>query len=942
MADVRPRTDAMTISFDSNILLAYYQSRAGLPVTAGLGASAAAPPKQYAPTAPWQTNPTPTDDQTSAEVRSALAGHKLIDENAAKLDLPGASADYKKLFALYQGLGTLSALVDKAQAKGTTAQDLRQLGQAFSRGMAEVSDYIASADFDQVRLAEGDVSTSAKTALGIARSKSDYVTGTLVTGNVSAEVPAFQGDVRFTISAKSVNTTKTVDVDLADMGAQPRTLANVINFVNGKLQAAGVMSRLATQRTPAVPTTTTVAGKTVTLSPGADSWALKVKVDSAETLSFSAPDTAGALYLAQSVGDPDPDKKPLTDDGVTQRELLKFQTDTDSVGAPPKPAGATNWVDGRVFAETLGPEVKTVRATKIGPDGSVYMLADITAKTGGQEIKGEQDVALMKYDSAGNLIYSRTLGASDEASGLGLAVSADGQVAVAGSISGGLNGAQNGATNSGTSGSNAGLSDSFVTLYDKDGQEVWTERRGARLDDEASQVAFGADGTVYVAGRSKSALPGGTALGGWDSYAEAFKADAKGKVQTLFTQSFGSSGDDRPAGMVMDGTSMVVAGLENGHAVLRRYDVSGASPVLTATRDLGDLMGGDIAGLALDGAGNVVLGGTTSNGALAGGTISRAASGGTDAFAVRLSADLAPAAGDRVAYYGGSGADKATSVTVGDGKVWIAGSTATDLPGLPAQGVKDGFVAGLDMDAGAVDWSRRFSGKDRQAAPSAIAFNSTGSSVLDRLGLPSGTLSMTDSQRLTANSALRAGDQFTVAADGGAPATVTIDDKDTIDTLATKVRRAMGFNVQVDVVTVDGTRRLQIKPSSERSTITIGAGKAGQDALPLLGLTPGVVRATTVDDDGKVTSADGKGQIYGLKLDTDLNLSDPDQIRHAAAEIAAAMGVIRSIYKDLVAAATPKSAQTAAAAASGKVPAYLTNQIANYQAALDRLTGGAA
>jgi hypothetical protein len=48
--------------------------------------------------------------------------------------------------------------------------------------------------------------------------------------------------------------------------------------------------------------------------------------------------------------------------------------------------------------------------------------------------------------------------------------------------------------------------------------------------------------------------------------------------------------------------------------------------------------------------------------------------------------------------------------------------------------------------------------------------------------------------------------------------------------------------------------------------------------------------------------------------------------------------VIRTIYKDLLAAATPKSAQ--AAAATGKAPAYLTNQIANYQAALNRLTGG--
>ena len=53
---------------------------------------------------------------------------------------------------------------------------------------------------------------------------------------------------------------------------------------------------------------------------------------------------------------------------------------------------------------------------------------------------------------------------------------------------------------------------------------------------------------------------------------------------------------------------------------------------------------------------------------------------------------------------------------------------------------------------------------------------------------------------------------------------------------------------------------------------------------------------------------------------------------------------IRQAYKDLVAAATPdsvKKAQAAqTAAVSGTVPAYLTAQISNYQAALQRLTGG--
>jgi hypothetical protein len=745
--------------------------------------------------------------------------------------------------------------------------------------------------------------------------------------------------VKFNIDIKQVNTTSTVAIDFDEMGAQPRTLSNVITYINQKLTSAGAVSRVASQRIPAVPKTIQAGGKTVTLPAGPDQWALKIKADSGETVTFSAPTTSPAIYVAQSVGDPNPDGKAATDDGVTQRQLLKFQTDTSAaLPAPLQAAGEANWVDGRVFAENLGAEVKTVRATATAADGSVYMLADITAKTGDQAIKGDQDVALLKYDAAGNLLYRRTLGAADEASGMALSVAADGRVAIAGSVTGVLGGADDGPINSGSSGSFATNTDSFVTLFDKDGQEVWTQRRGARADDEATQVGFAADGTVYVAGRAKSTMPGSTAIGGWDSYIEGFKADATGKVKALFTQSFGSASDDKPAGMVVDGTSLVVAGVENGRGVLRRFDVSGAAPTLTSTRDIGDLQGGSIAGLALDG-GDVVVAGTTRNGGLSAGTITRNLAGGSDAFVARLSADLNAGGGDRLAYYGGTGDDKATSLAASGGRVWLGGSAGTDLPSQAPVGIKDGFLAEIDLNGGGVPWSRRFTGKDRQAAPTSIAVDMQGASVLDRLGLPKGTLKLTDSQQLTAVSSLRGGDQFTLRVGEGRLNTVTVDAKDTLDTLAAKVRRALGFQGKVEIVTVSGARRLQIKPLNDRSLIEIGSGKTDKDALAMLGLPEGLVRATTVNDAGKTVAADGKPNIYGLGLPSNLNFDDPDQIKHSMAEVSAAMGVIRTAYKNLVAAATPKSATSSIP--SGPVPAYLTNQIANYQAALDRLTGGA-
>lgn len=932
----------MTVNLDNSYLLGLYGSSSSSSDLAsllgssssGAAATAAATAAKKAPTAPWSVT-LPADQaakEASDAVKAALAGHKLIDEDAAKLDVKGASTDYKKLFALYNGLNTLTDLVNRFQAKGVTSLEKAQISKAFASGMAELTKYIDTSKFDQLRLAQGEANTSAKSTLTIAKPATEYVSGKTLTSSVSEEVPAFQGDVKFNITVRKINVDHAVAIDLSQMTV-PRTLGNVLNFVNDKLAAEGVETRLASQRTPGQPRTVTAGGKTITLPATADSWSLKVKVGTSETVTFDAP-TAGAVYVAQNVGNPNPDGKAATNDDASVRQLLKFQTDTTNVQAPTQQPGEANFVDGRVFAQTLDPDITAVHAQTVGPDGSVYMLADIDGAVSGQGIKGDQDTALLKFDSAGKLLYTRTLGAAGSATGLALAVNADGQVAVAGAVTGALSGAVDGALNSGPAGT---TSDSFVTLYDKTGSEVWTERRGARQEDEASQVAFGADGAVYVAGRSKSVMQGATAIGGWDSYIEGFKSDAKGKVQTLFTQSFGTPGTDKPQGLVVDGSSLVTAANEDGHAVLRRFDISSGTPVLSATRDLGDLQGGDIAGLALDG-GQLVVAGATRNGALQAGNVTRAYAGGTDAFAARIAANLSGAPSDAIAYYGGSGDDKATTMAVAGGQVWIGGSAGTDLPGQDPVGKKDGFLAQIDVATGAIAWSRRFTGKDSMATPTAIAVDPGGASVLDRMGLPKGALDLTPSSKITDASGLRPGDQFTVSAGAGGAKSVTIEAADTLDSLAQKIRRASGFQAKVTIATLDGARQLRIEPISPRIVLEIGSGKSTANALKMLGIPEGVVRQTEVGANGKLVAADGKPNIYGLSLPSDLNLSNASQVSHALAELTAAQGVVRSAYKDLKAALDPQAA--AAAKPTGQPPAYLTNQIANYQAALDRLTGG--
>ena len=911
----------------------------GLLSTSGTAADTT-PAARVAPTPPW--NSAEPAGQAKANVLTALAGQPIVNESAAQLDLPGASADYKKLFALYKALDTLSNIAAQA-AGGNSPEQQSQLSKAFNSGLAQVSSYLGTADFSGLRLANGSDATSASATLKTAKPATTYVTPPLA-NSLTTDVPAFAGNAKFNISINRNAQSFNVPIDLAGLGAQPRSIANVIGYINQQLAAAGVETRVATSKTPGQPQTITAGGTTVTLPATSDQYGLQINIGTSETVSFSAPQTAGAVYVAQTVGNPNPDGDPSTNDADTRNQLLKFQTDTTNVDAPPQISSQANFVAGRVFANNLEPNIGAVHATQVGPDGSVYMLADVTGTTHGQAIQGTQDVALIKYDSAGRLVYSRTLGASSSASGLGLAVSSTGQVAVSGSVTGALFGSTDGALNSGPTGAFADETDSFVTLFDSSGNETWTERRGSAQQDQAGQVAFSADGsTVYVAGQAQGAMPGGGApIGGYDGYIEAFTTSAAGAPHAAFTQTFGTTGQDSVKGMVVDGNSLITASVENGHAVLRNFDISSGTPVLSSTRDLGDLQGGSIAGLALNN-GQVVVAGNTTNAALDAGTITRAASGGVDAFAAQVSEDLSTQPTDAIAYYGGTGDDRSTSLSVAGGQVWIGGQAGTDLPGQPQVGTKDGFIAQLDISTGAIVNSERFTGKDGMAVPTAIAVDTTGSSFLDRLGLPKGAIGLDTSQQLTAQSSLRPGEQFTISTGPGPATKITIDKGETLDTLALKISRASGFQALATVTTVAGVKSLSIAPANSTQAVTLGAGPTGKNALTTLGLPEGLLSLTTTTN-GVTSPADGGPNIYGLGLSSTLNIDSAAQISHARAVVGSAMGIVRKAYQDLVTAATPKTAASEAAAngKTGTVPQYLTDELANLQAGLARLVGGSS
>ncbi len=923
-------------SAGSNLLSALYPSAASSSTSSSAASTAAA--QAAGPTPPWKQASTPN----TALVQNALNGRQFINTASAQLNVVGANSqansDYRSLFGLYQGLNTLSALAQQAQQAGNTTGQVQQLQQAFSSGLSQVESFLQADNFKQLNIVQGQVASTLTSGAGVAESSSKYVGHNIVSGSSATAAPAFEGDVQFSASiATSGGATKVVNFNLADLGSQTRSLTNVVNYLNSQLAAAGVETRFATQRTAGTPSTSTVDGQTATLTTTPDQFALVLNGASNETVTLSAPATADALYVAQGAG-PNPSTAPATTSTSSTPptpatpQLLKFQTNAVDGGTAPPAALAqpsdTFTTAGEAWQQNLPPGVTSIQGTASASDGSVYVLADVSGAVSGQTVSGSSDVALLKYDSAGKLQFTQTLGASATGSGYGLAVSSDGsQIAVTGTVTGGL--AAAGST------ADATTPNSFVAVFNSTGAEQWAQITPAASGDQANAVTFGPDGSVYVAGQTSSPILGSNATqqGQTEAYVQGFTSTGVSK----FTQEFGTTGVNSATTLAVNGTSLLVGGVLNGQGVVNSYSLPAkGAPVLQTSRNLGNLQGGSVTGLAVSN-GQVIVAGTTHNPALNAGTITAAAGTGSNAFVASLNANLAPSASDSVAYYAGQGNTTATALSVVNGDVYIAGNTG---PKITAAGTTEtgqgGYLAQVNPTTGAVGWSTALNGPDGIAAPVSISAASGGASVLDQLGLPSGTISQTATDLVTAATPVKSGSSFYIQAYAGAPLTqVTVTATDTLQTLATKIAEASNNALTVTVLPSSSKEKLTIKATGSVNAVQILAGPSGSNALTGLGLNAGLVEAAPSTTSSKTTNLN-----FGLDLPATLDISSVTDAKQAFSQIQASISILESAYQALVTANTPASvlaAQKLAAAENGPVPAYLSAQLANYSAGLARL-----
>ncbi len=977
----------MTVSLDS-LLIGYYDAKAGV---ASSTSSSGTTTVAARPTPPWsQTTSSSTTSTPSAATsiaQSIIDGQPLIDPSAAKLTVTSKNAatnsDYQSLFALYKGLSSLQTIATAASAKGVSNSELTTLQKAFASGVSQVQSFIDSSPFEEFQVGDGTVTARDQSTSAVPSTPTTYTTG-LTAATADTVLPQLQGDVQFsaTISLPNGSTPTTVNFNLADMGDTPRTLSNVVTYLNSQLQAAGsdITFGDKTVTTPAV-TKTNTSGKTstvTTITAATTEVQLQVLGNSLETVAFSptsttsSPAASAAVYVAATSTAPTLGVSATSSTSSTTASTSSSKTSSTTsatatttsqlLAFDPTGDNAVNTTTDGLWTDNL-PSTATVDATATGSDGSVYVLANLSGTTDGQSIQGAQTAALLKYDSAGNLVYERQLGGINSASGYALAVSPDGsQVAIAGStttptVLGSSTSAYDAATQS------------TIAVYDSSsGNQLWTQTQKATGDNQINGVAFGSDNSVYVVGQATGSLSGATSAGGQqEGYVEGFTATPKtttsfvtstvagavagATTQTViwtatnsFTTEFGTTGVNRATGVAVNGSSLYVSSVQNGDAVVSQYTTSSiGAPSLTATQDLGSLDGGNVSGIVVNADGSISVAGTTSSGNLNGGAVTSAYGGGQNAFVAQLSASLTP---QYLAYVDEGNATTATGIAVSNGQTYITGQVATGADPANGQVSEDGYVAELDPTTGQVSWSQTFQGTNGNAAPVGVSVSQTGSSALDALGLPDGEINQATSTTLVANTSLQAGDKFYVQVGTSSPVPITITASDTYATLAKKIEAASGNRVVAKTTGGLGGSELVITPLNTNTTQTVAIlpGPTGEDALGPLGLKAGLITNASTSSNKPTPTSDVAASTtntlkaaYSISLPTTLNLDSTTNIAAALAQVKTAASEVQNIFYNMT---TPPTTSTSGATSSNTgLAAIYKAQAKGYATALARLEG---
>jgi len=218
-------------------------------------------------------------------------------------------------------------------------------------------------------------------------------------------------------------------------------------------------------------------------------------------------------------------------------------------------------------------------------DGSFIAVGDSRSTNGDiTALKGYYDAIMTKFDTNGNILWTKNLGGSEGESFFSITPTIDGGFVVSG---------ESDSTN-GDLTSNNGYYDAFIAKFDANGNKLWWKSYGGDIDDSFSSVALLPDGGYVASGYSYSSasgdIPGNKGTSG-DFIVAMF--DSSGNK--IWLKNYGGSDGDYPISIVR---------MNDGNFLFVGYSNSLDGDIVSPKDPSGMTM--DVVLIKIDGSGNVI------------------------------------------------------------------------------------------------------------------------------------------------------------------------------------------------------------------------------------------------------------------------------------------------------------------------------------------------
>jgi hypothetical protein len=201
-----------------------------------------------------------------------------------------------------------------------------------------------------------------------------------------------------------------------------------------------------------------------------------------------------------------------------------------------------------VWTKTIGGSSDDKAWSIIQSSDGGYVVAGYTRSFGA----GLDDMYVVKLDSSGNVVWTKTIGGSSDDWAISITQSSDGGYVVAGR----------------TESFGSGDEDIFVVKLDSSGNIVWTKTIGGSGTDRASSIIQSSDGGYVVAGETYSFGAG------WADF-YVVKLDSSGNV--AWAKTIGGSSDDY--------ANSIIQSSDGGYVVAGRTESFGKSGIYVVKLD---------------------------------------------------------------------------------------------------------------------------------------------------------------------------------------------------------------------------------------------------------------------------------------------------------------------------------------------------------------------